>query len=101
MPISERVAVVLDLENLLGGRLDETALDAVVELMRTLRSRRRIVSSVGYCARGLQRRVAFDLAPVGVRVFGHSEHVPDAADRLVLRHLDLELPATATTVVIG
>jgi hypothetical protein len=96
-----RTAVALDLENLLGGSLSGEALTEITQTLGLIREDHIPVALVGYCARGFQRRLAFELAPWGVRVFGHSDPRPDAADRMVLGYLEHELPSSADTVIIG
>lgn len=101
MPSSDRIAVILDLENLIGLPPIERPLSQLIQALDRIIEGRTVVSAVGYCAVPLQRRLLFRMQPLGVRIFGHSERTPDAADRLLLRHLDAELPASVDTVVLG
>lgn len=98
---SDRIAVVLDLENLVGLPPIEGRLSQLIAALARIVEGRTVVAAVGYCATPLQRRLLFKMQPLGVRIFGHSERMPDAADRLLLRHLEAELPASVDTVVIG
>lgn len=101
MATTERAAIVLDLENLVGPTPSPLTPGDLHEALVGLIGDRVAVSLVGYCVRQLQRRLAFDLSDLGVRVFGHSDPRPDAADHLILQHLRSEIPASATTVIIG
>jgi hypothetical protein len=97
----ERVAIVLDLENLVGPGSYSRCRGEVSDAIPGILAGRTAVSLVGYCARALQKVMAFDLADLGVRVFGHADPRPDAADYLILNYLQTALPASATTVVVG
>jgi hypothetical protein len=101
MARTDRIAVALDLENLLGGRPAGDGVGDVIDVLARIRCSRVAVALVAYCARGLQQRIAFELLPLGVRVFGHADPRPDAADRLLLAYLERELPLSVGTVVIG
>jgi hypothetical protein len=100
MESGERVAVVLDLENLIGLPPLFSGAELGNAIERVIGNRVR-VTAVGWCARSLQARLAFDLARFGVRVFGHTSREADAADRILLDYLAVELPTSITTVVIG
>ena len=101
MDISDRTAIALDLENLVGlPPIDRPLADLKTALGDIARGRT-AVSVVGYCARPLQRKLAFELARFGVRVFGHADRTPDAADRLLVEHVTSALPRSVGTVVIG
>jgi uncharacterized LabA/DUF88 family protein len=98
---TERIAIVLDLENLVGLPPHGSAIPEIRRALADILEGRVTVSSVGYCIRSLQRRLAFELADLGVRVFGHTDAAADASDRLIIEHIAERLPASVTTVVIG
>lgn len=105
--MSERVrlAVVLDLENLLhdfrrSGAL-ELGLRQISTAVATYAARGTLISGIAYCDEALARRAAWPLSAVGVRVHVRSSSGPDAADRDLLSHLEFGLPGSANQVVIG
>src|SRR3954449_12857066 len=100
MFVEERVAVVLDVENLVGPPPTPWPTGLHGALQPILESRA-VVSAVGYCAKPLQKHVAFELADLGIRVFGHRSAEADAADHLLLDHLAADLPHSTTTVILG
>jgi hypothetical protein len=101
MEMKQRVAVVLDVENLVVGRPRRLALDQMLRAVRAVTDGRVAVSMVGFCVLGIQRAVAFDLGNAGIRVFGHADPSPDAADQLILGYLESNLPSSIDTVAIG
>ena len=100
----ERIAVFLDIENMLCGARDTVEVRAamvhVAEALNDLGARGTIVAAIASCNHFLARRVIFQLATLGVRVFIHRGG-PDAADHALIARIRAELPATTDTVVIG
>jgi hypothetical protein len=99
--MSDRVAIVLDLENLVGFPRSGEAVSVVAGSIPRIVADRTLVGGVGWCIRSLQGSACFALAPLGIRVHGHSDPSADAADRFLIRYLESELPSSADTVVIG
>jgi hypothetical protein len=102
---AERIGVALDLENLLHGFRRRGALSLglgrLVNALQGYASRGVLVWGIACCDRSLQRQVAFELAEVPVRVFGHEDRTANAADREILAYLAHDLPQSVSTVVIG
>lgn len=103
--VSERVAVYLDLENLLHpfreAKVLATGIGTLLHLIWSYERTATVITKIAVCNRTLQRLTAFELGLAGVRVFGHSEPCEGAADALLIAHLETALPASTTTVVIG
>lgn len=96
----ERLAVFLDLENLVLGDGDQDRhLAEVLHMLDEIASRGRVVAAVASCHRDLAPRTAFELARRGVRLFTH-QGGPDAADRDLIARMRAQLPASTETVVI-
>jgi hypothetical protein len=103
--MNERIALSLDLENLLhpyraAGHL-AAGVTHLARLVVAYEASGEVVAKVGICDRSLQRQTAFELGRVGLRVFGHDDSEPDAADHLLLEYMATSLPRSVTTVVIG
>ena len=98
----ERIALYLDLENLLYGegihRLE--VFTALVGLLRGFGARGIVVAAIACCDCTLARELAFAFEPAGVRIFTH-DGGPDAADNALIERIRHELPASVRTVVIG
>lgn len=93
----ERIAVFLDLENLVRA---EGGLDGLTRYLDDLRARGTVVASIACCACAVARRLAFTLRDVRVRVFLH-QGGPDAADLELIERIRAQVPSTVDTVVIG
>jgi hypothetical protein len=100
-----RIAVFLDLENLLHPFIER---GAVAEGLRRLRSLLgdvagyggTLVTCVAVCNFWLARLVAAELADLGVRTFTHTGG-EDAADQAMIERIHRDLPPSCGTVVIG
>lgn len=100
----ERIAVFLDLENLLFPFQELGAVDAgVAALTSTLEGfscRGRLVYGVAVCNKSLAKKWALVLAPFGIRTYVHQGGV-DAADHALLQRISADLPPSCGTIVIG
>lgn len=100
----ERIAVFLDLENLLFPFQEVGAVEAgIAALTATLRgfsARGHLVYGVAVCNRSLAKRWALALAPFGIRTYVHQGGA-DAADHALLQRISADLPPSCGTIVIG
>lgn len=101
---SRRIALFLDLENLLHDPIATGGVDrALVELattMTAMRARGTVVTAVACVDHHLWPAIVFEAARLGIRVHGHCGG-PDAADHDLVGRMCSELPASVDTVVIG
>jgi hypothetical protein len=102
--ICERVALYLDLENLLHehrqARDWDGAMVALASLVHELAARGALVARLAFGDAGLVRKLAFPLGRLGVRCHNH-EGGPDGADLALLQVLEHEIPRSCGTVVIA
>ena len=100
----ERIAVFLDLENLLFPFQEAGAVDAgIAALTATLQGfsgRGNLVYGVAVCNKTLAKRWALVLAPFGIRTYVHQGGT-DAADHGLLQRISADLPPSCGTIVIG
>jgi NYN domain len=101
---AERIALYLDLENLLYEYRQagdwEDAVVAVASLVHRLAARGTLVARVASGDAGIVRKLAFALDGLGIRTHVHRGGI-DAADQALLRMLDHDVPMTCGTVVIA
>jgi hypothetical protein len=99
-----RVAVFLDLENLLFTERPNDLPRLIDELERLIVQVVRddlLVARIGSCDRTLARRVAIELdRRLGMRIYPHRGG-PQAADRGLARRIAEELPASCSRVLLG
>lgn len=100
--LRSRVAIYLDLENLLYGSdlRDGHGMAELSIALDALCHDRTIVGAVASCHNHIWPMVAFEAASLGVRVYKHRGG-PDGADQDLINRIRFGLPATADTVVIG
>jgi hypothetical protein len=101
---SERIALYLDLENLLHEHRQaqdwDGAMVAVASLVHGLTARGTLVARVAFADARLIRRLAFDLCRLGIRSHAH-EGGENAADLALLEALQYDVPTSCKTVVIA
>lgn len=104
LTLTERIAVFLDLENLLHPFQEVGEMEAgervLTETLNGLGARGTIVYGVAVCNKSLARRMALLLQPFGIRTFVH-QGGEDAADFALLRRISDDVPPSCETVVIG
>ena len=101
---SERIALYMDLENLLYEYRQaqdwDGAIVAVASLVHGLATRGTLVARVASADAGLVRRLAFALGRLGVRSHAHMSG-QDGADLALLEALEYDVPRSCGTVVIA
>lgn len=103
---TQRIAVFLDLENLLHPFVERGALEEGLRrlgrLLESLAERGIVVMCVAVCNFRLARLVATELIGTGVpiRTFTH-QGGEDAADHALIDRIHRDLPPSCGTVVIG
>lgn len=98
-----RVAVFLDLENLLFAQDRESTeglLQGLIDRLRRLVGEDTVVVAVGCCDRRLAARTAFLLRQIGVRVFPHRGG-PEAADLDLIARIVNDRPSSCQRVILG
>lgn len=102
----QRIAVFLDLENLLHPFLERNAIEEGLRRLRLLleglATQGTLVTCVAVCNFRLARLVALQLTGIGfmIRTFTHLGG-QDAADHALIDRIHQDLPSSCGTVVIG
>lgn len=99
-----RVALYLDVENLVHDLVEDQRWGDVEALLRAIVERSKqegeLAVAVACCNPPLARRVAFLLNGLGVRTFAHDGEGPDCADYVLIDEM-AQCPSSVRTVVIG
>lgn len=101
---TNRVAVFLDVENLVSDELRRRDWPKAGQVLREMMARAKaqglLVYAVAVVHRGAAGPLAFELAGDGVRVFGH-DGGPNRADLDLIGRIQTEIPGSCNTVIIG